>query len=79
MDEFSGGRSVEIKGRRHPDDEAKADTLRSYWLEAVNNDGRFGRWGPPIEIIRPFDMAHAFETIVNAFESTLPPASAMAS
>ncbi|ESX79381.1 restriction endonuclease [Mesorhizobium sp. LSHC414A00] len=69
---------VEIKGRREADDEAKADTLRSYWLEAVNNDGRFGRWGPPIEIIRPFDMAQALETIVNAFEAALPATPAMA-
>jgi len=37
---------VEIKGRRTAEDEAKADTLSSYWLPAVNNDGRFGRWGP---------------------------------
>jgi type III restriction enzyme len=59
---------VEIKGRRTEEDQAKADTLDSLWLPAVRNDGRFGRWGPPVEIVQPYDMAHAFETILKAFE-----------
>ena len=69
---------VEIKGRREAEDEAKADTLRSYWIEAVNNDVRFGRWGPPVEIVRPYDMADAFEAIMKAFTDAIPPQPALA-
>ena len=69
---------VEIKGRREAEDEAKADTLRSYWIDAVNNDVRFGRWGPPVEIVRPYDMADAFEAIMKAFTDAIPPQPALA-
>jgi type III restriction enzyme len=69
---------VEIKGFRGSDAEAKKDTLSALWVPSVNNDGRFGRWGPPVEIIAPFDMDKALEKIVAAFEAaeaeTLPSA-----
>jgi type III restriction enzyme len=61
---------VEIKGFRGPDAEAKKDTLVSLWVPAVNNDGRFGRWGPPVEITEPFDMDKALEKMVAAFETS---------
>ena len=35
---------VEIKGRRGEDAKEKANTMRQYWVPAVNNDGTFGRW-----------------------------------
>ncbi|MCL4864526.1 MAG: DEAD/DEAH box helicase family protein [Gemmatimonadales bacterium] len=35
---------VEIKGRRGEDAKIKADTLRTYWVPAVNHLGTFGRW-----------------------------------
>jgi len=35
---------VEIKGRRGEDAKEKANTMRQYWVPAVNNDGQFGRW-----------------------------------
>ena len=60
---------VEIKGFRGPDAQAKMDTLASLWVPAVNNDGRFGRWGSPVEIIEPFDMNKAFKTMVTTLES----------
>ena len=60
---------VEIKGFRGPDAQAKMDTLASLWVPAVNNDGRFGRWGPPVEITEPFDMNKAFTAMVTTFES----------
>jgi type III restriction enzyme len=60
---------VEIKGFRGPDAQAKKDTLDSLWVPAVNNDGRFGRWGPAVEITEPFDMDKAFTAMVAAFES----------
>jgi type III restriction enzyme len=35
---------VEIKGYRQGDAKAKADTMRSLWVPAVNNHGQLGRW-----------------------------------
>jgi type III restriction enzyme len=35
---------VEIKGYRGEDAKAKADTMKTYWLEGVNNLGTYGRW-----------------------------------
>ena len=35
---------VEIKGRRGEDAKEKANTMRQYWVPAVNNSGEFGRW-----------------------------------
>jgi len=35
---------VEIKGRRGENAKEKANTIRQYWVPAVNNDGGFGRW-----------------------------------
>jgi type III restriction enzyme len=35
---------VEIKGYRQGDAQAKADTMRSLWVPAVNNHGKLGRW-----------------------------------
>lgn len=35
---------VEIKGYRRGDAPLKAEAARTYWVPAVNNDGRFGRW-----------------------------------
>jgi type III restriction enzyme len=35
---------VEIKGYRQGDAQAKADTMRSLWVPAVNNHGALGRW-----------------------------------
>ena len=35
---------VEIKGRRGEDAKEKANTMRQYWVPAINNDGTFGRW-----------------------------------
>lgn len=63
---------VEIKGRREAQDEAKADTLSSLWLPAVTNARRFGRWGPPVEIVRPYDMDKALDAMIAAFEAAVP-------
>ena len=35
---------VEIKGRRGEDAKDKINTMRQYWVPAVNNDGSSGRW-----------------------------------
>ncbi|EHK54476.1 BPTD_3080 family restriction endonuclease [Allomesorhizobium alhagi] len=36
---------IELKGQRDEKDAAKAETMRNIWVPAVNNFGRFGRWG----------------------------------
>lgn len=67
---------VEIKGRRTEQDKAKANTLRSLWLPAVNNARRFGRWGPPVEIVQPYDMDKALDEMIASFEAAIPRAAA---
>lgn len=55
---------VEVSGGRKDQQlrEAKAGTARDQWCVAVNNDGRFGRWG--FTEIR--DMTHAAMLLNNA-------------
>lgn len=36
---------IEVKGQRDEKDAAKAETMRNVWVPAINNAGRFGRWG----------------------------------
>lgn len=48
---------IEIKGRRGEDAKVKADTMRTYWVPAVNNYGQYGRWA-----VAEFTDAYAMET-----------------
>ena len=54
---------VEIKGRRGEDAQAKADTMRTYWIPAVNNLGGYGRWA-----VAEFTDVYAIES---DFEATI--------
>jgi type III restriction enzyme len=45
---------IEVSGEPRPEKAAKVETARSLWVPAVNNDGRFGRWGF-LEISDPWD------------------------
>jgi type III restriction enzyme len=54
---------VEIKGRRGEDAQAKADTMRTYWIPAINNLGGYGRWE-----VAEFTDVYAIET---DFEATI--------
>jgi type III restriction enzyme len=45
---------IEVSGEPKPEKAAKVETARSLWVPAVNNDGRFGRWGV-LEISDPWD------------------------
>lgn len=36
---------IEVSGERRDDKDAKVATVESLWVPAVNNAGRFGRWG----------------------------------
>ncbi len=36
---------IEVKGQRDEKDAAKVETARNVWVPAINNAGRFGRWG----------------------------------
>ena len=35
---------VEVTGEQKPEKAAKVATAQTFWVPAVNNDGRFGRW-----------------------------------
>ncbi|HVS34518.1 MAG TPA: DEAD/DEAH box helicase family protein, partial [Gemmataceae bacterium] len=48
---------VEISGRELGEKEAKAETARTMWVPAVNNEGAFGRWAF-LEIRDPWDAEH---------------------
>jgi type III restriction enzyme len=54
---------VEIKGRRGEDAQNKADTMRTYWIPAVNNLGGYGRWA-----VAEFTDVYAIES---DFEATI--------
>ncbi|WP_295431961.1 BPTD_3080 family restriction endonuclease [uncultured Thiodictyon sp.] len=36
---------IEVSGEKRDDKDAKVATVQTLWVPAVNNDGRFGRWG----------------------------------
>lgn len=64
---------VEIKGRRGEDAKEKANTMRQYWIPAVNNHGAFGRWA-----VAEFTDVYAMEadfiaTLAAAVDSLLTP------
>ena len=46
---------VEITGMARRDKEAKRATMNDMWVPAINNDGRFGRWGF-LEVTDPYDL-----------------------
>jgi len=56
---------VEIKGRRGENAKDKANTMRQYWVPAVNNDGGFGRWA-----VAEFTDVYAMEAEFSATLST---------
>mgnify|MGYP001353375098 CR=1 FL=1 len=35
----------EVKGYRGEDAKEKKNTMDTYWVDGVNNTGKFGRWG----------------------------------
>ena len=56
---------VEIKGRRGEDAQTKADTMRTYWIPAVNNLGTYGRWAVA-EFTDVYAMESDFESTIDA-------------
>jgi type III restriction enzyme len=46
---------IEVSGERRDDKDAKVATVENLWVPAVNNDGRFGRWGF-IQIKDPYQV-----------------------
>jgi type III restriction enzyme len=56
---------VEIKGRRGEDAQNKADTMRTYWIPAVNNLGDYGRWAVA-EFSDVYSMDGDFEDTIDA-------------
>ena len=66
---------VEIKGRRGEDAKEKANTMRQYWVPAVNNDGTFGRWAVA-EFTDVYAMESDFTATIGAAVDALLSASA---
>ncbi len=56
---------VEVKGYRGEDAKVKAQTMRSYWLPAVNNLGIYGRWAFA-ELQEVHAMRDDFDTAIRA-------------
>lgn len=50
---------------------AKADTARNQWCAAVNNDGRWGRWGY-VEVHNPADELHILSEAIDALYRDMP-------
>ena len=61
---------VEIKGRRGEDAKEKAETMRRYWIPAVNNDRSFGRW-EVVEFTDVFAMEDDFAKAIKAQVSAM--------
>ncbi|MBK5962955.1 hypothetical protein CCR95_02315 [Thiocystis minor] len=56
---------VEVSGQQLDDKDAKVATTQSLWVPAVNNDGRYGRWGF-VEITDPHDTMKAIRAVLSA-------------
>jgi len=54
---------VEVTGERRMDKQAKVDTARNLWVQAVNNHGGFGRWAF-IEISDPWDAKNTIRKYI---------------
>ncbi len=54
---------VEVTGERRRGKQAKVDTARNLWFQAVNNHGGFGWWAF-IEISDPWDAQHTIQQFV---------------
>jgi type III restriction enzyme len=54
---------VEVSGEAKKEKAAKVATARTLWVPAVNNDGRWGRWGF-VEIVDPWDAANAIRAYI---------------
>jgi type III restriction enzyme len=48
---------IEVTGERKKDKAAKVATARDFWVPAINNDGRFGRWSF-LEVTDPWDAGN---------------------
>ncbi len=54
---------VEVTGERRREKQAKVDTARNLWVQAINNHGGFGRWAF-IEISDPWDAQNTLRQYV---------------
>jgi type III restriction enzyme len=55
---------LEVKGFRGADAQLKAETMKTLWVEGVNNLGTFGRWDFA-EFKDPFVMQDEFDRLVD--------------
>lgn len=57
---------VEVKGYRGEDAKEKANTMRAYWVQGVNNLENFGRW-EFAEFTAVYEMEAAFKALIDQF------------
>jgi len=55
---------LEITGMARKDKEAKRAAMNDMWTPAVNNDGRFGRWGF-LEVTDPWNLRSTLQGVIN--------------
>ena len=55
---------VEVKGYRHENVKLKSETMRTQWIQGVNNLGLFGRWAFE-EFNDVFDMDKEFKALID--------------
>ena len=60
---------IEVTGQHDAGKEAKADTMRSLWIPAVNTLGTFGRW-EYIEILDPWDAQNSIRRALKQIQLT---------
>ena len=56
---------LEVKGFRGADAQLKAETMKTLWVEGVNNLGTLGRWDF-VEFREPHLMQAEFDTLVES-------------
>ena len=60
---------VEIKGYRGEDAKEKKSTMETYWVPAVNNHGRFGRWAFA-EFTDVYEIETDFDNLIRQFATS---------
>jgi type III restriction enzyme len=56
---------IEVTGEQRKDKAAKVAAARDFWVPAINNDGRFGRWFF-LEVTDPWDAEHLIRAEIEA-------------
>lgn len=56
---------IEVTGEKKKDKQIKVSTAKTLWIPAVNNHGRFGRWGF-LEILDPWNAQQELREFIKS-------------